>query len=273
MDVSARGLVFDVTKTGPESTNLPVLLLHGFPQNSGMWDRVSAYLHANGLTTITMDQRGYSPGARPSEVEAYATRECVADVIAVLDQLDIPKVHLVGHDWGSMVAWHVAGEHEDRVATLTALSVPHPVAFGEAIATDEDQQRRSAYFGLFRQSGKAEDVLLEDDAVRMRAIFDGCPPDRVDMYVEPMQVPGALTAALNWYRAMDSSTTNCPPVNVPTSFVWGERDVAVGATAARACAKHVTGPFDLVSTDASHWLADEMPERVSDTILERVAGQ
>jgi pimeloyl-ACP methyl ester carboxylesterase len=159
------------------------------------------------------------------------------------------------------------------VVTLTALAVPHPAAFFEAISTDEDQQRRSSYFALFRQEGKAEHVLLDDDATRLRQIFHGCPPDRVETYVQPMQEPGALTAALNWYRAMDSHTSECPPVEVPTTYVWGENDVAVGAVAARACAKHVLGPYEFVTTDSSHWMADEMPERVSDAILERVAGQ
>lgn len=273
MDVSVRGLTFDVTITGPDAAGPPVLLLHGFPQNSAMWDRVIAYLHANNLTTITMDQRGYSPGARPSEVEAYATGECVSDVVAVLDTLGVPTVHLVGHDWGAIVAWHLAGEHSDRIETLTALSVPHPVAFFEAISTDEDQRRRSSYFHLFRQEGKAERVLLEDDAVRLRRALDGCPPDRVDAYVRPLLAPAALTAALNWYRAMDSTTTNCPPTGVPTTFVWGERDVAVGLIAARACAKQVIGPYEFVTTDATHWLADEVPQRVTEAILERVTGQ
>jgi pimeloyl-ACP methyl ester carboxylesterase len=273
MDVRVHGIVFEVTVAGPESSSAPVLLLHGFPQNSVMWDRVTPYLHANGLTTITMDQRGYSPGARPTEVEAYATGHCVDDALAVLDFLGLERAHLVAHDWGAVVGWHLAAEHPEAVATLTAVSVPHPQALSFAIATDEDQRRRSAYIKLFREAGKAERVLLENDAARLRAIFDGCPPDRIDAYVEPMLDPDALTAALNWYRATDAHTTQCPPVGVPTSFIWGERDVAIGATAARACAKHVTGPYEFVSADASHWVPDEMPERVSDVVLERVLGQ
>lgn len=273
MDVSARGLTFDVNVAGPASTDVPVLLLHGFPQNSTMWDRVRPSLHGVGLTTITIDQRGYSPGARPSEVEAYATRECVEDVLRVLNQLGVVKAHVVGHDWGSIIAWHLAGEHSDRVTTLTALSVPHPTAFREAIATDDDQRQRSAYIGLFRREGKAEHLLLENDGARLRALFDGCPPERVEAYVKPMQTPGALTAALNWYRAMDSYTTSCPLISVPTSFIWGERDVAVGATAARACGRYVTGPYEFKSVDASHWVPDEMSERVTEVVLERLAGQ
>src|SRR5215475_16098471 len=116
MDVRARELVFDVTVAGPESNGVPVFLLHGFPQNSAMWDRVIPFLHVNGLTTITMDQRGYSPGARPTDVDAYATGHCVDDAIAILDFLGVERAHVVGHDWGAVVAWHLAAEHPETVA-------------------------------------------------------------------------------------------------------------------------------------------------------------
>ena len=141
---------------------------------------------------------------------------------------------MVGHDWGAVVGWHLAAEHPDRVRTFTAVSVPHPTAFGAAIADDDDQQQRSAYIGLFRQPGKAEDLLLEDDGMRLRAMFVGCPPELIDGYVEPMLDRATLTGALNWYRAMPND--GWPPVSVPTTFVWGDRDLAIGATAARSCA-------------------------------------
>ncbi len=271
MDISVRGLSFDVVVSGPRADAAPVLLLHGFPQNSLMWDQVVALLHSHGRDTVTMDQRGYSPGARPAEVDAYRISECVADVVAVTDSLGLREVDLVGHDWGAMVAWHLAAERPERFRTLTALAVPHPAAFGAAVATDDDQKRRSSYFQLFRQEGKAEQLLLEDDGARLRAMFDGCPAGRVDRYVTPLFEPGALTAALNWYRAMGPSLP-CAEIMVPTTYVWGERDTAVGATAARSCGQYVTGEYEFVSLDASHWMADEVPEQVSEIILDRAKG-
>lgn len=248
-----------------------MLLLHGFPQHKSEWDRVTPFLHAAGHATIAPDQRGYSPGARPSDVEAYAITECVADAIAILDALDIEVADVVGHDWGAVVGWHLAAKHADRVRTFTAVSVPHPEGFGAAIADDADQQQRSAYIGFFRQSGKAEDLLLEDAGMRLRAMFIGCPPELVDGYVRPMLDRAALTGALNWYRAMHSGTMACPPVSVPTTFVWGDRDLAVGATAARSCAAHVVGDFRFLPLDGvSHWVPDEAPEVLADAILARV---
>ena len=124
MTVTARGLEFEVRVGGPAGGQ-PVLLLHGFPQHGGMWDAVVPALHQAGLRTYAPDQRGYSAGARPSDVDTYRMTEFVADAVALLDALDLGRVHVVGHDWGSIVAWHLAGEHADRVRTLTAVSVPH----------------------------------------------------------------------------------------------------------------------------------------------------
>jgi len=270
MKISVRGLAFDVSVSGPDG-EIPALLLHGFPQNPAMWDAVIPVLHAAGRPTVAPLQRGYSPGARPSDVDSYATGECVADVLAILDALEMPVVDVVGHDWGAIIAWHLAAAHADRVRTLTAVSVPHPTAFGRAIAADPDQQRRSAYMNLFRQEGKAEHVLLEDGAARLSAIFEGLPAERVERYVAPLREPGALTATLNWYRAMSAFDAGCGPVAVPTTFVWGDADVAVGSTAARDCGAHVEGDYRFVPLiGVSHWIADEAPGALTEAILERI---
>src|SRR5690242_4881369 len=116
MQVNARGLVFDVDVSVP-SDGPAVLLLHGFPQTSHCWRRLAPQL--TGYRTIAPDQRGYSPGARPGDVEAYRVPELVADALALLDELDVDLAHVVGHDWGGAVAWQLAARHPERVATLT----------------------------------------------------------------------------------------------------------------------------------------------------------
>lgn len=271
MNLSVRGLTFDVTVAG-DPGGAPVLLLHGFPQNATMWGRVAPMLHLAGRTTVAPDQRGYARGARPLDVDAYRIGEPVADAVAILDALDIERVDVVGHDWGALVAWHLAAAHPERVRTLTAVSVPHPVAMGTAVATDTDQRQRSAYMGFFRQTGTAEEALLAEHGARLRAVFDGCPPEYVDGYVKPLLEPGALTGALNWYRAMSPETMVCGPVDVPTTFVWGNRDIAIGRIAARSCADHVGTDYRFVELDASHWVPDEMPEKLAVEILDRAAG-
>jgi pimeloyl-ACP methyl ester carboxylesterase len=269
--VTARGLVFDVTTGGP-ADGPAVLLLHGFPQHAGEWAGVTPLLHAAGLRTYALDQRGYSPGARPEQVAAYRTEECVADAVAVLDALDVPAVHLVGHDWGAVVAWELAAGHPERVSTLTAVSVPHPAAFAHALTTDPDQGRRSSYIELFRQAGKAEQVLLAGGAATLRGMLTGVGgPDRVDAYAEPMRVPGALTAALNWYRANSfQDLGRVGPVGRPTTYVWSDGDLAVGRTAAEACARHVEGDYRFVELPGvTHWVPDEAPRAVAEAVLDR----
>ena len=268
MRISVRGLAFEAELAGPAGAPA-VLLLHGFPQGAGVWDLVRPALLDAGLRTVALDQRGYSPGARPADVDAYRMPECVADAVAVLDTLDLPAAHVVGHDWGAVVGWHLAAGYPDRVASLTAVSVPHPRAMADALREDTDQRERSSYIRLFQQPGKAEEVLLADDAARLRAMFAGCPAERIDRYVTAMREPGALTGALNWYRAIsEADTATVGPVEVPTTYLWGGGDVAVGRIAATGCARYVTGPYRFVPlAGVSHWLPDEAPGAVGEEIL------
>lgn len=271
MRVDARGLTFDVRAGGPVDGE-PVLLLHGFPQHSGEWDGVVPALHSAGLRTYALDQRGYSPGARPAAVEDYRMAECVADAGAVLDALHVESAHVVGHDWGSLVAWHLAARHPGRVRTLTAVSVPHPAAMSQAMSNDPEQRVRSSYIKLFQQNDKAERVLLADDAAALRRLLAGVGEERVDAYARPMLEPGALTAALNWYRAMSRvDMAGTGPVTVPTTFVWSDGDVAVGQVAAEACAGQVTGDYRFLALPGvTHWIPDEAPAALADAVLSRI---
>ena len=271
MTVAARNLEFNV-RVGGTADGQPVLLLHGFPQHGGMWDPVVAELHEAGLRTYAPDQRGYSAGARPSDMDGYAMSDCVADAVALLDALGVDRAHVVGHDWGSVVGWHLAGDHADRVRTLTALSIPHPMAVGLARHTDGgDQKRRSEYMKLFAVAGKAENVLLDDGARRLWRLFDPLSDEQARRYVEPLLEPGVLTGALNWYRRLERPRLG--PARVPVTFVWGNEDKAIGRTAALACADFVTPGQDyrfVVLDGVSHWVTDEAADVVAREVLARV---
>jgi pimeloyl-ACP methyl ester carboxylesterase len=268
MRVRANGLEFEVHAGGP-ADGAPVLLLHGFPQNGGMWDLVTPALHGAGLRTYAPDLRGYSPGARPDG--GYPMTDCVADAVALLDALEIDRAHVVGHDWGAVVGWHLAAT-PDRVRTLTAVSVPHPVAWAQARQADPEERERTAYMRLFAQPGKAEEVLLAEDARRLRALFDPVDPARREAYVRSLLVPGALTGALNWYRALGGPLPG--PARVPVTLVWGEEDLAIGPASAQACAAHVADGADyrfVPLKGVGHWVPDLAPEVVAAEILARVA--
>ena len=273
--VDVGDLTFDVRVDGPEDGR-PVLLLHGFPETSLSWSAVTPLLGRAGLRTYAPDQLGYSPGARPDDPGAYSTPNLAQVTADLLTALDVPRADVVGHDWGANVAWALAGWHPDRVRSLTAVSVPHPAAYTVAYRTDPEQKERSGYIRLFWQPGKAEDVLLADNARRLRRMLSGgegesgVPAEAIDEYVAVLSAPGALTAALNWYRAM-SSSDRVDPVGVPTTYVWSDGDVAIGRTAAEACANYVTGDYSFVELPGiTHWIPEQAPDRLAAVILDRI---
>jgi pimeloyl-ACP methyl ester carboxylesterase len=275
--VDVGDLTFDVRVDGPEDGR-PVLLLHGFPETSASWAAVTPSLVEAGLRTYAPDQLGYSPGARPDEVDAYAMPNLAQVTADLMTAMDVPRADVVGHDWGANVAWTLAAWHADRVRSLTAVSVPHPAAYTAAFRADPEQKERSAYIRLFWQVGKAEEVLLADDARRLRRMLSGgeqdsgIPAEAIDQYVAVLSAPGALTAALNWYRAM-SSGPKVDPVDVPTTYVWSDGDVAIGRTAAEACANYVTGDYRFVELPGvTHWIPEQAPEQLSRAILDRIAA-
>lgn len=275
VDNDAEGrLGFDVAIRGPELVSTPtVLALHGFPQGARSFEKVTEDLVAAGLRVVAPDQRGYSPNATPIGREHYTNDALAGDVIGLLDALGIDKVHLVGHDWGSHVAWVTAAMFPERVHSLTAVSVPHPEAYARSFRESETQRKSAEYIKLFWQEGKAEHVLLAEDARRLRAMLGDVDPNLVDYYVARMQQPGALTGALSWYRAMGLSPSPVPNVTVPTTFVWSDQDIAISRDAAVLCERYVDGEFEfLVIEGVSHWIPERAPEALSAAILTRVAG-
>jgi pimeloyl-ACP methyl ester carboxylesterase len=273
MDSFSRGdLVFDVRDSGPADGD-PVVLLHGFPQNSAAFDRLSPALHSAGLRTLAPDQRGYSPRARPEGRSAYVMREVVDDVLALLDAAGLSSAHVVGHDWGGITAWTLAAWHPWRVRTLTALSVPHPAAMAQAMV-HSDQALRSSYIGLFQLPLVPEGALLAGGGALLRRMLraGGLPADLVEQYVTRMREPGALTAALNWYRAVPlAARTPVGAVRVPTLHVWGAGDAFLGRTATEATAAFVDAPYALqVLEDVNHWIPELAAERTGELITAHV---
>ncbi len=251
-----------------------MLLLHGFPETSAMWTDLLSRLEAAGYCALAPDQRGYSPGARPEPVESYALGKLAADAIALADDAGFERFHLIGHDWGAACGWAVAELEPERLLSWSALSVPHLAAFRGAIQNDPDQTQRSGYIDFFRQQGSAEDAMSADDFAGLRTLWENNPPEVIEDYLSVFRQPGALTGALNWYRS-DGLRAGTPlgeqPVSVPTLFVWGANDPAIGRGAAEAGERYATGPYRFVELDAGHWLAQEAPESLAREILSHLA--
>jgi pimeloyl-ACP methyl ester carboxylesterase len=268
--------VFDALASGPADGEL-VLLLHGFPQSSWQWRWQLAALGEAGYRAVAPDQRGYSPRARPQEVERYRVDHLAADALAVADWLGGHRFHVVGHDFGAVVAWHVAGRYPDRLRSLTAVSVPHPAAVAEALASPTgDQLARSSYIAFFGTRDLPERLMLADEGAGLRALFANTAysdPETMERYVARLSEPGALTAALNWYRALEPAVVlSLEPVTTPTLFVWSTEEPAIGREAAEACAAHVAGPYRFeVLEGVSHWVTEDAPEELNRLLLDHLA--
>ena len=265
-----NGLTFDVRDTGPVD-GLPVVLLHGFPQDASAFDDVARRLAARGMRTLAPDQRGYPPGARPTGRRAYAAAELVADVTALLDAAGVARAHVVGHDWGAGAAWAFAARHPERTISLTALSVPHPRAVSRA-AWQSSQAVRSTYIAFFQVPRLPESALLADDGARLRASLarTGLDETRAAHYTRRMLAPGALTGALGWYRGIPGGGWgDLPPVTVPTILVHGLTDPFVAPASIRGARAWVHAPFVAIPVEGGHWL----PERHPGTVAAAVVAQ
>ena len=259
---------------GPDDGEL-VLLLHGFPATSRSWLGVLPILGAAGYRAVAPDQRGSCAGARPSELEAYRLDELVADVARFADALGASRFHLVGHDWGGLVAWVAGVRLSERLLTMTSVSTPHPDAFVAALVGDTDQGQRSAYVEVLRTPG-AEALLLADDAAVLRDAFgDAVPPTTIDEYLRVLGADegAGLAGGMAWYRANDLADP-LGPIAVPTLYVWSDGDPYLGPDAAAATAAFVTGPYRLVTLEGvSHWVPEQVPERLGALLLEHLGGR
>lgn len=279
MDTFRRGdLSFDVIDSGPPD-GPAVVLLHGFPEFADSWAAVASALTGQGYRCLAPNQRGYSAGARPRARRAYRGPELVEDVLALIDAAGADRVHLVGHDWGAAVAWAFAAAHPDRLASLSALSVPHPAAFLRAMVSSR-QGLSSWYMYVFQLPALPELTLLGrggHDQRRMARMLRhfGQSERLAEHTAAQLARTGALPYAINWYRAIPLSDPRSTrqQVNVPTLFVWSDGDVAVRRKTAARCGDWVGGAFRYAELQGvSHWLLDEAPAEVARLLGEQFAA-
>jgi pimeloyl-ACP methyl ester carboxylesterase len=268
--VTVDDLAFDALVAGPDDGPL-VVLLHGFPETAHEWCHVMAPLAERGYQVVAPTTRGLSPGARPSDVSDYHVRYLAADVLGIAATRTDGPFHLVGHDWGALIAWYVAATRPDCVRTLTSVSVPHPRPFAEARAADPDQRTKSSYIETFRTPGAGEAFFLGDDAATLRAALAELDPADADVHHRVLSDPGAMTAGLNYYRAWDDALDRIGPVEVATLFVWGSADPALGRTAATATARWVRAPYRFEVLDGvGHWIPELASDRLTTLLLDHL---
>jgi pimeloyl-ACP methyl ester carboxylesterase len=278
IEIEAGGFVFTGRACGPHEGRR-VLLLHGFPQTSWAWRDELWALGSAGYRAVAPDLRGYCRGARPAEVGAYAMEHLLGDVLALADSMEMEAFDLVGHDWGGMLAWIVATGNPDRVRTLAVVSTPHPLALERALAgADPSQAAQGAATDAFRVPEVPERLLLGADGsgsgLATVLTETGLDDEDARMYVAALTEPGALTAALNWFRAMDRGALDgLGPVLVPTLYVWSTGDDAFGRAAAESTAAFVGGPYTFeVLENVSHWIPEMAPVELSELLIRHLSA-
>jgi len=269
IQIKARGFTFDAWSAGPKKGPL-ILLLHGLPRTSWEWHHQLPKLSEAGFRAVAPDLRGYCPGARPEGVEAYVIDEFVQDILAIADQLgytDHP-FHLMATSIGSSIAWWLAGNFPQRVATLACINVPHHMALLEVMKTKKADKLRKgfSYFADFRKDG----MELENFEGVLKRI--GLPAEETNPYREALNNEEALRAVFHWYRAMPSwASRPLKPVVMPTLYIWPRNVGNVTQEAAEANAHYVKGPYRFEILEVALNFALQMePEKINRLLLKHL---
>jgi pimeloyl-ACP methyl ester carboxylesterase len=267
--VRAGGLDFPVADHGEGPA---VLLLHGFPDSRHLWRHQVPALARAGFRALAPDLRGFGDAPKPTDVASYSLARVTEDVAGILDALGIERVHVVGHDWGAVLAWLFVAGHEDRVASLTALTVGYP---GTSGTRSLEQLEKAWYCFFFQSEGVAEEWLRRDDWSGLRTLLRG--GGDLERYTADLARPGALTAALNWYRANATpasllSVPDLPPITVPVLGIWADGDAYLTEAHVKNSREKVVGPWKYVRMEgASHWLMLDRPAEFNRLLIDFVS--
>jgi pimeloyl-ACP methyl ester carboxylesterase len=267
----ANGLRFHLLEDGPSDGPL-CLLLHGFPEFSYSWRHQLPSLAARGLCAVAPDLRGYHLSDKPRGVAAYDIDRLAEDVVALVAALGAKSADLVGHDWGGAIAWHVAMHYPSTVRRLAVLDCPPAPLLARALLRHPGQVRRSAYMFFFQLPWLPERLLTGRS---LRGFMRGWAGRNVfsdedlDRYVAAAGEPGAMEAALNYYRAafrrVGAALRERPPqVRAPTLVLWGEHDRLFVDELLGELGRYVAAPLRVeVVAGAGHFLQQEAPTEVN----------
>jgi len=272
--IKARGLTFDGWADGPEDGPL-LLLLHGLPRTSWEWHHQLPKLAEAGFRAVAPDLRGYCPGARPEGVEAYVVDEFAQDILAIASELgrDNRSFHLMGTSIGAVIAWRVAAENPQRVATLACINIPHPQAFAEISATEAaaDQKEKMSYINYSRKEGNEAKMFKATLKIMDLAA------EETDPYLQAHDSDEARRAVYHWYRAntpgVDTTKARpLKPVVMPTIFIWPPGAGNVSRETAEATARYVKAPYRFeILEKARNFALQKEPEKMTQLLLEHLA--
>jgi epoxide hydrolase 4 len=252
-----------------------VLLLHGFPECWYSWRRQLSALSPR-FRVVAPDLRGYNLSDKPARVEDYRIERLVDDVTGLIRHLGARQAAVVGHDWGAAVAWAAAERHPEYVSKVAALQVPPPTVWMRNLTAR--QTLMSWYMFFFQLPRLPEWWVRRRDFAALERMFRATArrgtftEADLAVYKAALREPGALTAAINYYRAnlralfrgRGGADSGRRRVRVPTLFVYGERDFAIAPATVEGVSFFVEAPYREVRlAQSGHWVQQESPAEVN----------
>jgi len=273
--VESEGITLHVASAGSGPT---VILLHGFPDSSMLWRRQIRALSQAGFRVLAPDLRGFGQSSRPADPSSYGMNALTGDVLTVMDYFGVGSASVVGHDWGAVLAWQLAMAAPDRGDRLAVISVGHPAA---GPAAGPEQRQLSWYMLWFLFPGVAEKVLPERDWKLFREWgWNGSQPGEdpdCDRQIADLSRPGALTAALNWYRAnirperyfvADDGRPPRASITCATMGIWSTGDRFLNEAQMTGSRRYVSGPWRYERLSGDHWVPAHASDELNRLLLD-----
>ena len=254
---------------GLDNTGPALVLLHGLPETSIVWISLIEAARVKGFRVVAFDQRGYSPGARPGGSDHYTVDKYMDDVLSVTDRLGFEQFHLVGHDLGALVGWSFAAKYPERLLSWTSLSIPYTLVFLE------DFELNMPEYIQFHQIPWIPELIYSFNGMKKaNQYFDTYPDQERDEYKAVFSEPGALTAAFNFYRALDRTfeviQSNPSIIKVPVLFIWGKSDFYARWADKEQHEAFIDNDYNELELDAGHRLMQQEEKSVVETIIAHI---
>lgn len=270
--------------SGHETTSGKLcLLLHGFPEFWYSWRHQIPALVAAGFHVLAPDLRGYNLSGKPSGISSYRGETLLGDAIGLIAHAGAERAVIVGHDWGGVIAWQLARHHPQVVEKLIILNAAHPAAYWRELRSW--RQRLKSWYILFFQLPVLPELVFSAGnfawlgrLLRRQPVHpEAFRPEDIRRYQQALAHPGALTAALNYYRALRYSAHYVAgedkPVTAPVLLLWGERDAFLSPRLTEGLSGWAPNLRIERFADVSHWIQNDAPERVNRSMIEFLRGE
>jgi pimeloyl-ACP methyl ester carboxylesterase len=272
--IEANGVTLAVDDQGSGDA---VVLLHGFPELAFSWRHQIPALVDAGYRAIAFDQRGYGSSSKPGSVEDYSLSHLVGDVVGLLDRLGIDTATVVGHDWGSIVAWTIALVHPDRISRVVSLNVPYRgacVGFPTTQVLREQLADRFGYVLMFQEEGVVEELFDQDPEAWLKGVYPVMAADRdfltdaeFSVFVDAFRASG-ISGPVNWYRNIDDNAATFAeflnaPIPQPTLMIAADSDPVLPLSLTEGMDRWIPNLTTVIVEGSGHWTQQEQPDVVN----------